>query len=344
MVSVLTSSYDTPVRAPASKIPSTNTTCEGCHAPNKDYGTVIRQFTAYGSDEGNTRSTRSLAFPVGGGDSADKNQIHWHANAKVWYRPTDESKTTIAWVGVETASGIEEWVNPNVPLSLGAEKQLMSCIDCHNRVGHRIPSPDELVDDALDGGRIDRTLPYVKRESLKLLGANGEGANPDQLAANFKRETWFDQLAGFYNANYPEIALSRHDAIRNAIDELKRISNQILYPKMKADWVTYPDNLSHQLPEGIKLAAGQDYPGCFRCHGTLVKSTTQALLPGTMGGNSCLACHGSGDASNMQIGASDPTKTQTCALCHVNVDPNQLSGVPSGGSPPAPLDDIHQAQ
>ena len=95
--------------------------------------------------------------------------------------------------------------------------------------------------------------------------------------------------------------------IRNAIDELERISQQILYPNMKADWVTYPDNLSHQLPEGIKLAAGQDNPGCFRCHGTLVKSTTQELLPGTMGGNSCLACHGSGDASNMQISAADPT-------------------------------------
>ncbi len=340
MISVLTSSYDTPVRAPSSKIPSTNTTCQGCHAPNKDYGTVIRQFSTYGSDENNTRSTRALAFPVGGGNS-DGKSIHWHANAKVWYRPTDDSRSTIAWVGVEKDGGqIEEWVNPNVPLSLGAEKRLMSCIDCHNRVGHRIPSPDELVDAALDGGRIDRTLPYVKRESLKLLGANGEGANPDQLAANFKQETWFDQLAGFYNKNYPEIALSKHDAIRNAIDELERISKQILYPQMKADWVTYPDNLSHQLPEGIKLAAGQDNPGCFRCHGTLVKSTTQELLPGTLGGNGCLACHGSGDASNMQISAADPTKTKTCTLCHVNVDPNQLSGVP-GGSPPLPFDDIH---
>jgi nitrate/TMAO reductase-like tetraheme cytochrome c subunit len=341
MVSVLTSSYDTPVRAPASKIPSTNTTCEGCHAPNKDYGTVIRQFTTYGADEHNTRSTRALAFPVGGGNS-DGASIHWHATAKVWYRPTDDSRSTIAWVGVEKEDGqLEEWVNPNVPLSLASDKQLMSCIDCHNRVGHRIPSPDELVDEALDAGRIDRTLPYVKRESLKLLGANGEGDNPDQLAANFKQSNWFDRLAGFYNMNYPEIAVSKHDAISNAIDELKTISTQILYPKMKADWVTYPNNLSHPLPEGLKLAAGEDSPGCFRCHGTLVQSTTRELLPGTMGGTSCLACHGAGEPSNMQIGASDPTKTQTCTLCHVNVDLNQISGVPSGGSPPLPADAIH---
>ncbi|HWS91581.1 MAG TPA: NapC/NirT family cytochrome c [Mycobacterium sp.] len=344
MISVLTNSYDTPVRAPASKIPSTNTTCQGCHAPNKDYGTVIRQFTSYGSDEGNTRSTRALAFPVGGG-TTEPNGIHWHASAKVWYRPTDDSKSTIAWVGVEKSDGtLEEWINPNVPLSQGGPKTLMSCIDCHNRVGHRIPSPDELVDAALDGGRMDRTLPYVKRESLRLLGANGEGTNPDQLSANFKQPGWFDQLAGFYTKNYPDIALSKHDAIKNAIGELKRISTQIIYPQMKADWLTYPDNLSHQLPEGIKLAAGQDNPGCFRCHGTLVRSDTKELLPGTMGGNSCLACHGSGAPSNMQISASDPTKTQTCTLCHVNVDANQLSGAAPGASPPVPLDDIHQSQ
>jgi hypothetical protein len=346
MVSVLTGSYDTPVRAPASKIPKTSTTCQGCHASNKDYGTMIRQFTSYGSDENNTRTTRALAFPVGGGSTSGAKAIHWHANSKVWYRATDDSRTTITWVGVETPNGLEEWVNPNVPLAEGAEKRLMSCIDCHNRVGHQIPSPDALIDQALDNGRIDRSLPYVKRESLKLLGANGEGANPDLLASEFKQTTWFDQLAGFYTSTYPDIAKTRHDAIRNAIDELKKISTQVLYPGMKADWLTYPDNLSHQLPEGIKLAAGQQTPGCFRCHGTLVKSASKELLPGTMGGNNCLSCHGSGQGAEIQISGADPTKTQTCSLCHVNVDPGQLAGTPvSGGiSPALPMDGVHQKQ
>ena len=115
---------------------------------------------------------------------------------------------------------------------------------------------------------------------------------------------------------------------------------------MKADWLTYPDNLSHRLPEGIKLAAGQENPGCFRCHGTLVKSETKELLPGTLGGNSCLSCHGFGKGPEIQISGSDPTTTQTCSLCHVNVDPNQLAGTPVAGgvSPVVPLDDIHQRQ
>lgn len=342
MISVLTNSYPRPVRAPSSKIPSTNTTCEGCHSPTKDYGTVIRTYTTYGTDQNNTRSTRTLAFDVGGGPT-DPNGIHWHATAKVYYRATDDSKQTIAWVGVETSKGLEQWVNPNVPLAQGGAKTLMSCIDCHNRVGHRIPSPDELVDQALEGGRIDRTLPYVKSEALKLLGANGEGANPDLLAADFKQPNWFNQLEGFYIANYPDIAVSKHDAIRNAIDELKRISGEILYPSMKADWLTYPDNLSHNLPDGIQLAAGQDNPGCFRCHGTLVNTTTKQLLPGTQGGTSCLTCHGGGSPANMSIAAGDPTNTQACTICHVNVNPNELSGA-AAGSPPMPQDDIHKAQ
>jgi hypothetical protein len=61
-----------------------------------------------------------------------------------------------------------------------------------------------------------------------------------------------------------------------------------------------------------------------------------------MGGDSCLACHGAGEPTNMQISDVDPTKTQTCALCHINVDPSRLSGVPAGGEPPLPLDDIHR--
>lgn len=342
-LAVMTGNYDTPIRAPVEKIPHTSTTCEGCHAPSKDYGLMIRQFDSYAPDEKNSRNTRALAFPVGGGNSGDTKSIHWHATAKLWYRATDESRSVVSWVGVETPNGLQEWINPNAPVVEASGRQLMSCIDCHNRVGHRIPSPDELVDEALDSGRMDRSLPYLKRESVKLLGGNGEGTNPGLLASQFSQSTWFEQLAGFYHDNYPEIAASQHDAIRSAIDELKKISKQILYPDMNADWLTYPDNLSHRLPEGISTLAGQQTPGCFRCHGTLVNSLTGTRLAGTMGGDSCLSCHGVGEGSQLQISAGDPTEAQACALCHVNVDIPQLAGPGSTGESPAlPTDQIHQ--
>jgi hypothetical protein len=294
---------------------------------------VIKQFGSYLPDETNSRNTHLLAFQVGGGKEGAASGTHWHATAKVWYRATDALRTVISWVGVETPNGMEEWTNPDLPAGAPDTKQLMNCVDCHNRVGHRIPSPDELVDDALDGGRIDRSLPYVKREAVKLLSGDGLSANPDLLAAQLRQETWFDQLAGFYHDNYPEISASKHDAIRNAIDELKRIAKQILYPDMRADWLTYPDNLSHRLPDGHKISAGQDNPGCFRCHGTLVNSVTGERLAGTMGGDSCLACHAAdGSGPQPQIRKGDPMDAQACALCHVNVDARQpIAGASADG-------------
>ncbi len=342
-LAVMTGNYDAPVRAPTDKIPHTNTTCEGCHAPDKNYGVVIRQYGSYSPDEKNSRHTRLLAFQVGGGKEDASAGIHWHATQQVWYRAADELRTVISWAGVETENGLEEWTNPDVSLGEPGEKRLMSCIDCHNRVGHRIPSPDELVDEALDGGRLDRSLPYIKREAVKLLGGDGEGKSPDLLAAEFAQPTWFDQLAGFYHDNYPELATSKHDAIRNAIDELKKISREILYPDMSTGWLTYPDNLSHRLPEGLAATGSQDNPGCFRCHGTLVRSVTGERLEGTMGGDSCLACHGFGEGSNLQVSGRDPIQAQACALCHVNVDTTQIAGAGAGGaSPVLPMDPVHQ--
>jgi nitrate/TMAO reductase-like tetraheme cytochrome c subunit len=344
-LAVMTGSYDTPIRAPVEKIPHASATCESCHAPDKNYGVMIRQFNSSAPDEKNSRHTRVLAFQVGGGKAGDATAIHWHATARVWYRATDELRSVVSWAGVETKNGLEEWINPDVPLGEPGGRQLMSCIDCHNRVGHRIPGPDELVDSALDSGRLDRNLPYLKREAVRLLGGDGLGANPDVLAAQLRQPTWFDQLAGFYNDNYPEIAASKHDSIRNAIDELKSISKRILYPDMRAGWLTYPDNLSHRLPEGLKTAGGQENLGCFRCHGTLVTSLTGERLAGTMGGDSCLSCHGLGEGSELQIGKGDPTQAETCALCHVNVDTRQIGGSTAGGegeSPLLPTDQIHQ--
>ena len=212
----------------------------------------------------------------------------------------------------------------------------MSCIDCHNRAGHRIPTPDELVDDALEGGRIDRTLPYVKLEAVTLLGGTAPIPAPEVLGADFAQSGWFDQLAKFYADKYPQIAATRQDAIRGAITELKKMSVQILYASMKTDWQTYPDNLSHALPSGMGTTATKDTPGCFRCHGTLVNTKTNQLLPGTQGGGGCLACHGVKVGSTTEIGTADPTKTQACSYCHHAID-EQTAGIGtavSGGATP----------
>ena len=48
----------------------------------------------------------------------------------------------------------------------------MDCIDCHNVVAHRIsPTAERAVDEAIAAGRISRTLPFVRREGVRLLKA-----------------------------------------------------------------------------------------------------------------------------------------------------------------------------
>jgi hypothetical protein len=44
----------------------------------------------------------------------------------------------------------------------------MDCVDCHNRASHTYRSPQYEVDLALAEGRIDRTLPYIKREGMRI--------------------------------------------------------------------------------------------------------------------------------------------------------------------------------
>ena len=341
LIAVITNTYDRPIRAPASAIPKTNETCQQCHAPSQDYRIVLRSYAEYATDEANTRHTRVLAFNVGSATDQTSNEngpiIHWHAAAKVYYIATDDTRSTIAWVGVQGPSGMDEWTNPAAPIAdpSAAKKQLMSCIDCHNRTGHRIPTPDELVDAALEQGLIDRSLPYVKLEAVTLLGGVAPIPSPEVLAANFAKPGWFDQLSTFYAQRYPAIAASKRDAIQSAIAELKKISGQILYPAMETDWQTYPDNLSHYLPAGIASTAANETPGCFRCHGTLVNTKTKQLLPGTMGGGGCLACHTLPTSGTEAVGPTDPTKTQVCSYCHHTVE-EQAVGIetPTAASPP----------
>ena len=50
------------------------------------------------------------------------------------------------------------------------ERRTMDCIDCHNVVAHRIsPTAERAVDEAIAAGRISRTLPFIRREGVRLL-------------------------------------------------------------------------------------------------------------------------------------------------------------------------------
>ena len=314
LLSTITNSYPRPIPAPIEKLRPARDTCEGCHWREKAYGMFLRVYRSYLPDEDNTLHLRALAFRVGtgGGQLEEAGGVHWHTSARLIYRSADKERQTIAWVKVEKPEGEQEWVNPDVPRGTALqEERLMDCIDCHNRAAHKIPAPDQLVDEALAAGRLDVGLPYLKREALKLLGQTGSVVYPQELAKRWQERGWFEQLESFYEDSYPDVAASKRESIKQAIDELKKISKSVAYPEMRTSWLTYPDNRGHPGLEGTNRA-------CFRCHTQLVNTETKERLPGGVGGTGCLACHGLGEEGESRLGG-DPVDEPECAYCHVSI-------------------------
>ena len=113
--------------------------------------------------------------------------IHWHADPslRVEYIYTDEDRQTIPFVRAIRADGqVKEYVvEGTTPEALAAGKtRTMDCIDCHNVVAHRIsPTSTQAVDRAIAAGRVNRSLPFIRREAVRLL--DGQYADQDAGAA-----------------------------------------------------------------------------------------------------------------------------------------------------------------
>ncbi|MGA8619821.1 MAG: hypothetical protein WB660_15045 [Candidatus Sulfotelmatobacter sp.] len=59
---------------------------------------------------------------------------------------------------------------------------------------------------------------------------------------------------GFYRIKYLDVVASRGTSIHAAIADLQSIYEFTMFPYMKVDWRTHPNNIGHFYP-----------PGCFRC-------------------------------------------------------------------------------
>jgi hypothetical protein len=317
---VLFSTYPEPIPAPIENLRPARDTCEECHWRERTYGLRLRVFRHYVADEENTLQLFPLAFRVGtGGD--EPRGVHWHTSAQVWYQPATEDRQVMAWVGVEEGGQIvREFMNPNVgPDSPDLPRRLMDCIDCHNRTAHDIPSPARLVDDGLASGRLDPDLPYLKREALRLLKADAVNPDASELEALWTDE-WFQQLATFYEKNYPEVARQKAESIPQAIRELKRISDEVIYPGMNTTWRTYPQNNGHP-------GAEKSDSGCFRCHGVLVRTDTGEALPGAKLSQAyCVACHSVGARLEQPVeGAGHAVDPEMgCNFCHFLIQPQEI--------------------
>jgi nitrate/TMAO reductase-like tetraheme cytochrome c subunit len=278
LYSVAFDKYPRPIKTPVHNLRPAQDTCEQCHWPEKFHGEQLRVFNRYAYDESNTlRQTRMLVNTGGGGPTHSQTAgIHWHMNIanEITYVSRDDQRQEIPWVRVKDRDGrVTEYFAEGAQLSreqiAGMPQRRMDCVDCHNRPSHIYVPPDRAINDSLDAGRLDPSLPFIKRQAVEVLTANYE-TTEQAVAAIAAR------LEGFYRESYPQVYAAKADAVRAAVAEVQRVYQTYIFPEMKTDWRTHPDNIGHFYDTG-----------CFRCHNGQLKSpaTGQVIR------SDCNICH-----------------------------------------------------
>lgn len=274
---VMSATYPKPITTPIRALRPVREGCEGCHWPEKFYGAQFKVFTHFASDEKNTPTQIEMLIDTGGGDVEYGRAagIHWHMaiSNKVWFVATDKQQQIIPWVKMETEDGrVTEYFAKGDALDpqkiAAMPKQLVDCVTCHSRPSHTFRPPDKAVDDALAAAEMDSSLPFLKQQAVKLVAAS----YPSSEAAVQGIATGLD---GFYHANYATVYVQKQTQIKQAISTVQSIYLNNIFPAMKADWRTHPDNIGHLY-----------YPGCFRCHDGLHVSPDGRVLS-----NGCDTCH-----------------------------------------------------
>jgi hypothetical protein len=269
--------YSKPINTPVQNMRPANETCEQCHWPSKFYGAQLKTFNHYAYDEKNSLRQTRMLINVGGGnpDTGPVAGIHWHMNLgnEVSYIATDSHRQVIPWIRVKDRQGnVTEYYDRTRPLSAdqiaSEEKRRMDCIDCHNRPAHAYLPPDVALDQSFAAGRLDPSLPYLKRQAVESL--NKPYATEDEALKAIGTG-----LEGFYRANYSDLYSQRGDAVKSAISETQRIYQTYFFPEMKTNWETHPNNIGHLYSSG-----------CFRCHDGEHVSNSGKKIP-----NDCNVCH-----------------------------------------------------
>ena len=266
--------YDRPIKTPLKNLRLAQDTCEQCHWPQKYVGNLDRTYTHFLADETNTPFTVRLSLKVGGGDPTHGpvGGIHWHMNLdnKVEYIATDEKRQQIPWVRLTDSKGVvtefrtEDFKDDPSKHSI----RTADCMDCHNRPTHAFQMPERAVDEAMNNGQISPTLPFAKKHAVELLRAD----YPDRDVASTKITGGFTE---FYRDKYPEVYRSHRQQIESAAQRVLAIYRRNVFPHMKVNWGTYPNNIGHE-----------DFLGCFRCH-----DGSHTAKDGRTISQDCNACH-----------------------------------------------------
>jgi hypothetical protein len=269
---VATGSYPRPVPPGAHMDPGAQAeTCTSCHQPARLPGDRIRIFREYSDDEANTETATPLQVRLGEPSTTER-AIHWHANpaVRVEYIATDARRETIPYVKVTDARGrAKEFRAPNASAStdggVSGERRTMDCVDCHNAVGHPMAaSAERAVDGAIAAGLVDRQLPFVRREGVRLLKASYASDEEATRAIDAALQSFYTSRADIDGR-----------ALARSVSGLQEAYRRNVFPAMKVAWGAYPNQLGHTTSTG-----------CFRCH-----DGEHAAADGSVISADCEYCH-----------------------------------------------------
>ena len=146
----------------------------------------------------------------------------------------------------------------------------MDCIDCHNRPSHIFQPPQIAINRSMESALIDPQLPYIKMKAVEAIEAAAEDSTQEAGLVTIENE-----LRAFNQEDYPEMYSSQSEAIDQAIGEVQAIFKRNFFPRMRANWQAYPNNIGHF-----------NSPGCHRCHNGLHFDDEGAVVS-----NDCNICH-----------------------------------------------------
>lgn len=254
LVSVLTDSVHTPIATAieADRMVPSEETCEGCHWKRQPAAARLKLIRRYADDAANTPQTTLLTMNVGGERMGGIHGAHHGEGIEILFAARDPLRQDIPLVEYRNSNTGEVRTFLKSGVSATEVEALprirMQCYDCHNRAAHAFKMPDRAVDDALTLGRVSTSLPFFKKTAVELLTAEygSSAAAAEQLPA---------ALAAYYEREHPEVSRARAAEVREAGAVLADIYSRNVFPELRVDWGTYPDNRGHEVA-----------PGCFRCH------------------------------------------------------------------------------
>jgi hypothetical protein len=248
--------------------------------------------------------------------------IHWHMNIgfQMEYIPRDERRQEIPWVRVtdKTTGRVTVYQDKSNPLTedeiKAAAPHTMDCMDCHNRPSHIYNSPDYAIDHAILIGKIDRSIPEIKKIAVEKMSA--EYSTYDSAMSGIA-----GSMVDYYRLNYQDKYEEIRQPLERAILATQEAYSNNIFPTMKVRWSEYPNNIGHF-----------DNPGCMRCHmGNHVNSDGVAVS------HDCNSCHtilsqGAGAAAEVATTSlglefhhpediGEAWKESGCYECHTGVQP-----------------------